>query len=431
MSDFITPGNYRLLSALLVTNGGAIHEISGFIPTFSIEESLESDCIYGYAEMYDSVGYLENLPIRGEENLRIIVEDAAQTRLTYELKVYKVSDINITDANDMITYKLHYVSRARYEASFRRIIQPFDDTVSNIARNVFESYYPSGFGDLLVPEETEGIFRCVIPNYTPIQTMNFLANRAYSTTSPSCSFRFFQTYDNFYFCTDEYLIKRAFDNPEEIKEFAYSDALNRDGEEFISEMQNMTEIRNIERINTMGDLSSGAYRSHVIQIDIIRGTVSLPGFDSTYSYNYLNERGNYTFTSGRGSTQDRHSDTFIQEYFTPENERRFIVVKDYEDRINGLQIRGNQFLPEIVTNRAAYRYHMNSMLVTARSNGRLDVNAGDLIKITLPEFNYSSTRGLNPQLSGYYLIKSLTHSFVRDAHQTLYTLMKYDWSIQQ
>lgn len=431
MTELILPGHFKLLSAILVTNTGSIHEISGFIPSFTIEESIESDCVYGYAEVYDSVGYLENLPIRGEENLRIVVEDAAQNAITYELKVYKVTDINISNVNDMITYKMHYVSRARYEASFRRVIEPFDDSISNIVRSIFERYYPSGFGDLLVPEETEGIFRCVIPNYTPMQTINFLANRAYSLTSPSCSFRFFQTSEGFYFATDEYLIKRFLENPEEIKQFAYSDALNRDGAEFEAEMQNMIEIKNVERINTMGDLSSGAYRSHVIEIDIIRGVVNLPGASPRYSYNFAIERDNYTFTSGRGSNQDRHSESFIQEYFTQENERRFIVVRDYEDEISGLQLRGNQFLPEIVANRAAYRYHMNSLLVTARSNGRLDLNAGDLIQITLPEFNYSSTRGLNPQLSGYYLIKTLSHSFVRDTHQTSYTLMKYDWSIRE
>jgi hypothetical protein len=430
MSDLVLPGQYKLLSAKLVTHSGIEQEFSGFIPVFSIEESIDSDCIRGTAEVIESMGYLETLPIRGEEDLIFQIEDALGQKNTYVMKIYKVSDVKISDTNDVLSYMLHFVSRSRYEASFRRIIEPFDDEISNIAKEVFEKYYPSDAPPLEI-EPTNVIFRCIIPNYTPMQAMNFLANRAYSDKRTSCSFRFFENTNGYFFVTDEYLIEKALDDPENIKEFSFSDAINKSGDEFVSQMQNLIEIRNTDRVNTMSDLISGAYRSHVIEIDLVAGSVNLPGKTSKHSYNYKEKQPSYKTTSGGAGTEDVHSSSFIDQYFNQENERRYIVVKDYANDSGQNQIRGNQYLPEIVANRIAYRHHLNNTVLHAKTNGRLDLNAGDIINVSIPEFNFSSSKGFNPQLSGYYMVSSVTQSFVRDVHQTILKILKYDWSTQE
>lgn len=429
MSDFSLPGQYKLLSATLSSPEGVTIEFSGFIPVFKIEESINSDCIQGYAEVYDNVGHLENVPIRGEEDLVIQIEDVLKKKTTYELKIYKVTDVEINDTNDGLRYTIHFVSKSRFDASFRRIIEPFDDTIDKIAETLFKKYYPQGSSELLL-EETKGKFRCIIPNYTPMQAMNFLASRAYSTNSPSCSFRFFETVNNYFFVSDEYLINRALENPQDIKTFGYNEALDKSGEEFEAQMANIIELRNEDRVNTMADLISGAYRSHVIEIDILKKKVNLPGVSQENSYDYTQKSATYVSTSGRGAAQSRHSSGFISSYFTQENERRYIVVKDYEDDSGELQIRGDQFLPEIVQNRTAYRHHLNNTIVTATINGRLDLNAGDIINIQIPQFNSSSQRGINRQLSGYYMIDTMVQNFTRDVHTTSFKLLKYDWSTE-
>lgn len=440
MSDFSLPGQYTLLSATLITFSGTQIEFSGFIPTFSIEESIETDSVRGYAEVYDNIGHLEQLPLRGEEDLILEVEDVFGQRTIYAMKIYKITDIEINDANDGLRYTIHMVSRSRFEASFRRVIEPHNDIISNIAQEIFNTYY---FGSSqLTVEPTEGIFRCVIPNYTPVQAMNFLASRAYSADSPSCSFRFFEVVrpssrssrteaseSSYYFVSDEYLINQAFESGN-ILDFSYSDALNKSGEEFEQQMRNLVNIRNTERVNTMRDLAAGAYRSQVTEIDLVRGRVTLSGMTDEYSYNFNEERSGYTFTSGPNlpSTDQRHTPGFTSTYFTQENEKRYIVVRDYADDAGQFQIRGDQHLPEIVTNRTAYRHHMSATTVTATANGRLDLNAGDVINFSIPQFDSSSTIQQNRQLAGFYLVSSVTQNFVRDVHTTNLKLMKYDWS---
>jgi len=418
-SEFVLPGHYKLLSAVIKAFGAPTGvDILSLIPTIVIEESLDYDCIRGTLTIIDSVGFLEDLPVRGEEILIIELEDAFKEKRRYEFFVYKVNNVNIKDTNDGLSYELHFVSKGRYETSKRKITRSFDTTIDRIAETIFATYYPSG-KDLIL-ENTTGDFRCVIPNYTPAQTMNFLTSRAYSTESPSCSFRFFETYENFFFVSDEFLIKQAKDNPDTIKEFTYNDAIDKSGKDFLAQMQNLISIENSDRVNTMTDLNSGAYRSNVIELDIVRRIVN------NRSYNYLDVKDDYA-SSPVGSTQGTHSEEFINDFFTEENEKKYLMIKDYasDGDIPGA-LRGEQYLPEITTNRIAYRQRLNNTTVYAKANGRFDLKAGDIINLLIPEFSVNS-KEFNKQLSGNYLVNDCIHRFIRDTHTVEMKLIKYDW----
>ena len=428
MSGFVLPGYYKLISAVVTPLNGDGIEILGLIPEFTIEESLDKDSIRGTASVYDNIGLLEDLPLRGEELLTIQIEDSLKNKVTHEFAIYKITDVNIKKTNDGLTYKIHFMSKYSFEAMFRRIIEPFNDTISNIVENIFSNYYVGP--KQLILEDTIGLFRCIIPNYTPMQSMNFLANRAYSRKSPSCSFRFFETSDNYYFVSDEYLINRFLENKEEIKEFTFSDAVDKSGTEFLTQMKNLVDIKNSDRVNTAMDLASGSYRSNVIEIDLIKRQVTLPGKSNKYEYDYQKAKKNYMSVSGKGEGEDSHTDEFINGYFTPENERRYIVIRDYDDS-GTQQLRGDQFIPEIVSNRLAYRHHLNHTVVYAKAHGRLDLSVGDIINIKIPEFKMSPNPQQNRQLSGHYMINDLTHVFNKDIHQTDMKLVKYDWSTKE
>jgi hypothetical protein len=314
---------------------------------------------------------------------------------------------------------MHFTSKWRFEAGKRRIIRPFETTISEIASNIFADYYPPG-KDLLV-EETDGVFRCIIPNYTPMQAMNFLASRAYSRLSTSCSFRFFENSDNFFFVSDEYMIENAKKNPETIKKFTFNDALNKSGADFFKQMFNIISIENTDRVNTMTDLYSGAYTSNVIEIDLVKKIVE------NKQFRYDGER--YIATANSDS-QGIHSDSFINDYFTEENARRYIIIKDYTS-IGDIpsNIRGEQYLQEIVQNRVAYRHHLNNTVIYAKTHGRLDLKVGDVIEINVE--NFSIANGItekNKQLSGYYLVNNCNHIFKHEVYETALKLIKYDWS---
>lgn len=424
MDQYLLPGYYRLISASVTQYGSRnLTEISGIIHKTVIEESIENDSIRGYVSIIDAVGLLENLPLRGEERLTIELEDILKQKKIFDLYVYKVDNITAKNTNDALSYDMHFVSYMRWNAGRHRIIAPFSRSIRDTAEQIFKTYY-SPFTKPFKTDVTDGNFECVIPNYTPIQAMKFLASRAYNSASPSCSFRFFENSENFYFVPDEYLIADAITN-DNIKEFTFLPSVEKTGYELEAQLRNLIELRNTDRINTVKDLYSGAYKSNPIVIDFVNRTVT----DNRYSY----QKSKNEFVSLNTKSkviEDQHSDNFIDYTFTDENERRFLIYKDYQS-LGDLpsSIKSEQFLPKIISRRLAYRHMLYRNTVYAKAYGRLDLKAGDIIKLDVTEFSPNNDNiEMNSQLSGNYILHDCTHIFDKETYETSMMLTKFDWS---
>lgn len=428
--DFLLPGYYKLVGATISPYGSTARvDISAIIHKIVIEESIENDSIRGYISVADGVGLLEKLPLRGEERLFIEVEDIFKVKKIFDLFVYKVEDVITKEANDIVFYDMVFVSYMRWNAGTRKIIEAFDRSIRETAEQIFKSYY-SPFTKEFKTDTTDGNFYCVIPNYTPPQALKFLANRAYNSESPSCSFRFFENSEAFYFVPDEWLIKQAVDN-NTIKEFTFipysnpmdlSNTSNKTSFDLETQMRNLIELKNTDRINTIADLTSGAYKNNPIVIDFVNKTVT----DNRYSYE--DSKTEFaSLNSGNMNIEDVHDDAFINRVFTDENEKRFLVFKDYQS--NGdlpTSIRSEQYLPQIISRRTTYRYLLYRNTVYVKAHGRLDLKAGDVIKLKIPEISPGENKS-DSTLAGNYLVHDCTHTFDKEVYEVSMMLTKFDW----
>jgi hypothetical protein len=420
---YVLPGYYNLDAAVISNYTGKQIDIQNLITSFNIVESIDLESIRGRVEVLDTIGFMEDFPLRGEENLQIVVEDPFKNKRRFDLFVYKIDNVEIKTSNDGLTYSLHFTSYSTFKAGLRKVVAPYENSISVIAQDIYDKYYDKNLKPFVV-EATEGIFRCVIPNYNPIQTMNFLASRAFSTQSPSCSFRFFENGDAFHFVSDEFLLKRAFeDNGSKIKEYTFDDNIDKSGAEFLKQMQNLVELRNVDRVDTMGDLYSGAYVNNVVELDLIRKRLV------NNRYRYTENKDRYKSFVENGRSIETHSNQFINDVFVTENERKFLLIKDYttlgDEPSN---IRGEQYLSQITSNRLAYRHQLSGTVVEAKTYGRLDLKAGDVIKLLINEFTSETNKGPNPQLSGNYILHSVTHMFTNEVYEMNFRLIKSDWS---
>ena len=424
MDQYLLPGHYKLIAATIFQYGGRVPvDISALVHKIVIEESIENDSMRGYMSVIDAVSLLEDLPLRGEERLTIEIEDILKEKKIYDLYVYKVDGISIKNTNDSLSYNMHFVSYMRWNAGGRRIIKAYTGNINTIADEIFSEYY-TPFTKKILVDETEGTFSCVIPNYTPVQALKFLASRAYSSESPSCSFRFFENSDNFYFVPDEYLIKEAI-RTDNIKEFTYLPAVDKSGVDIEAQLRNLIELTNTDRINTITDMYSGAYQNNPIVIDFVNKTVT----DNRYSYQ---ESKSEFIKIDQKATEidDLHSSNFTDYMFTEENERRFLIFKDYQSEGDlPSSIRSEQYLPKIISRRTAYRHLLYRNKVYAKAYGRLDLKAGDIIKLNVKEFSSGEYRSNGEsQLSGNYILHDCTHTFDKDLYEVSMMLTKFDWS---
>lgn len=450
----LNPSYYDLKSLTIQSVVGSVSEelgsstldITNLVPEIVINTSIDSDVLSGSIRVIDGVGVLEKFPLRGEERVSIVLEDSMENEITLDVMCYQISSMSVSDENGVVAYTMSFVSYQSFWAGKHRIIKAYrEEVVSDIVSELFEAYYrplresrPSDFGanpgetvnensnkDIIIYPLTEGSIRCTIPNMKPGEAINFLSKRSFSSGSPSCSFRFFENLRSYYFMTDEMMFDVAETRNKRFN-FTYYDSIPRTPDYFEEYMNNLDSFVNSRRVNSIEDMYGGAYRNKVITLDIIHARANL--LDEGYSY--LDNRGSY-FDVMNEQVKDRHTEEFINEFANEEVQKTFIVVKDYMDtggnQDNALQ--GMTFFPDIISNRIAYRKHLNSINIQAVGPGRFDISAGDVVNMLIPELNAEKeTIDTNKQLSGDYIVKSVTYHMENEIMKNHYILVKKEWS---
>ena len=422
LSIYPAPGSEVSRSAIDMRN---------LVSAISITESIENESIRGSMDVLDSSGLLEHYPIRGEEKMYINIEDSLGTEYEFYGFIYKIDNIRASDNNDKLVYRLYFVSYQRFYSDRFKISSAHNDLISNIAAKVFDTYFKESQSALLsdvnkslIVEPTEGQIRCVLPQYTPSQAMKFLESRSYSVDSPTCSFRFYERPDAFYFVSDEYMLEKA-KREDRIFDFTSDANIPQTNDMFIQRMLNMNSVTNTNRFDTFNDIHNGAYKNKIFVIDILNRSINLK--DPAFDYSKAKEK--WFKRTENTDMVERHSDEFTGNTFTDDNSRKFMFVKDYSED-NAGQLRGEQYIPQIASNRLSYMQHLNSIKLTSKSPGRLDISCGDYINLNVTDYYAAGpNKSPNNQLSGIYLVESVTRLFnTNDVFVNNYTLLKRNWN---
>lgn len=470
--SFINPTYYNLQKVLIRTEfiGTREYDVTSLIPRLTISSSIESEMVFGIARVIDSVGLLSGGvgrdPLRAEEQIIIEVADSKiinengglQSGIVAEPYrfvgfIYKIDNVQTKEINDSITYDIHFVSYQSFRANTYELIRAFiDEKVSDIAKTIFTDYYESSRTTSFIPpkekkklivEPTDGVYRCTIPRMKPDEAMGFLSKRAYSTTSPSCLFRFFESSRGFHFVTDEKLYRMATDSTDpdydesRFFEFTYVDAIPDTLEYFEDQLNNLEVIENTHRVNSFDDIFNGAYKNKVYEIDVLSRRLNLLNDDNQYDYFKVRDRYD-TKKSNARQTQfltDRHTPAFINAiHGTDENpQKKWLVVQNYTvgERSGENAMQAETYYADIISNRQAYSKHIESITVDAVGPGRLDITAGDIVNLIVQEFEFAKGDENfkdNKHLSGQYIVKSVTHGMERDTMKNSYVLIKRDWN---
>lgn len=446
-NETLTPSRVVVNRALLSSyDGSKTQTIAPLITEINISQSVDNTAFRGSIKLRDDISLLEQFPLRAEERLELEIQsNDLDTKKRLDLQIFKIDNVSTNDANDGVSYYIHFVSRITFESSRRKIIESFSNkSINQIVRILFNEYFskvdktddPLPLGGQrysvrnnerksLIIQPTENLFNCIIPNYTPSEAMYFLATRAYINQSlSSCSYRFFETLDEYMFVSDDYLVKKAIDG-DEVIDLVYSPFVSKDTRDINQQILSIEVLENQRRADISSDLYSGGYTNKILELDLIRGEAR------NIDFNYLEDGNRFTNTSGnQGDERSRvHTDAFIRDTFTQENAKPHIIFRDYADEgdIPGT-LRGEQYIAEITSRRIAYHHHLNNTVVSVSLSGRLDFKPGQMVNIEIFELTSADRRSLNPQLSGNYLIHTTNHNIQHDELSTTMKLIKYDWS---
>jgi hypothetical protein len=426
------------------------------VTEINFSQSMNSPAFTGSIKVQDNIGNLEKYPLRGEERLEIeITSNDTNTKKKLNLQVYRIDNVKINDANDGVSYYLHFVSKTSFDASKRRVIEPIrNNSINQAARDIFSKYFarlknnnaidlPFGgqsytVGDTerkFILQPTQDLFKGIIPNYTPADAMHFLSTRAYIRDAgfTSCSYRFFETLDDYYFVSDDYLIAYAIRRDEQIT-LNYFPQVSKDTTDMQQQVSSIERLEYPVRVDSNLDLRSGGYANKVTEINFMRREYKVKyfnyfGHDLINSYDISGSE--YIDSTGEKHTADSyiHTEEYARATFNRENAKQFLLFRDYGELgdIAG-PLRGEQYMSEIAARRVSYQHHLQATSLAATLKGRLDIRPGNVIKLNIMELTASSERKINPQLSGNYLVHSTNHSIINEELTTNLNIMKYDWS---
>lgn len=454
MAEF-NPSAYEISKCIITSYDGTTSRdiTSNFVGGFELSQSMFSTSYSGVLSILDGAGILDGLPIRGEETLELDITTFDQGEYTVKLvaQVWKISDIVPSTSSDSMTYNLHFMSRASFLAStYTNITEGYKTSISFAAQKVFNKYFgklssdkdyfiegtnrvrpyatprislENDEGRSFVVQPTVGISNILIPDITGQEAMYMLASRAYNPDTPSLTYRFFETYENFYFCTDEYFIADVKDN--ETVQLFYAPVVDYDGPAE-GQTQRIESLQVISKgIDTVTDVYSGSYRSKVTEIDLVRGAVNYVNFD------YNNAR--YIDMSGtpKDMAFNPHTEQFRNDMFRDDNAKTFTVFRDYlRNGDTPSTLRNDQHLSEIIQNRTSYYYHLNATSLGASMMGRLDLRPGQIADLEVLSLSgLDQGQGLNLTMSGRYIIQSVNHSSNGEGSLvTQLRMAKFDWS---
>jgi len=451
------PSEAEIISIKITSYDGSKTEdlSTNFYYEFGVKQSIDSPAWQGYIKVIDAIGFLEKFPLRAEEKMELkLIASDLNTEINLYTNIIKVTDIQPLQSNNGSSYTIHFVSEETFKGGTRSVSKAYDLQTSDTVREVFNTYYsniptkenastqdsvhdrvlPFGARRYLITEtqkrkqqrnlfiqDTASRSRLVIPRLTPAETMQMLGARSYNPETPSCTFRFFETLENYYFCTDEFLVKDI--ENDHVIQLYYSPTASVDPKAPLDQINRIESLHIAQKsIDLEKDVFSGSYRSEVTELDFVRKKANIRNFNYDTDGKYMDMKGDI-----RSLDDNPHTEEFRNDIFTKENARSFMIFKDYQSSGDlSSNIHRNRFLSEIIQNRVSYLSHLNNTQVEVSLKGRLDIRPGYIVNLNIPELSTGTLN--NETLSGRYLIKSTSHVISEGVLETSLQLSKFDWN---
>jgi hypothetical protein len=430
----IQAGNYSIKRLTIIGEKTSVN-LSAVFTEINIFESIYSASLTGWITVNDANNLISgsnSLPIMGNEAIIIEVsvgDHISQQAITKKIAVKpviknivfvgRVIDIkNRTMINERSqSYEIHFVSEEFVLDRNIRISKSFINLpIHNIVEKVFSEF---GIPDTYEFEKTVRIANVVIPNWTPLKTINWLASRAISETYNTPTFFFFQTLYNdgptsgvrssytksrytettsnkFWFLSLDDLL--AYDAKKKI--YFRPGNIRIDTPELAYEYANVYNYEVVNSFNTLTNNVNGLYNSTLISHDITTKTWKKTvfnyddGFDKFY---HLEE-----FKMFPGLTDSKNN------RFNSKNYKESLIIYNPTGTLEN---------PNFTENISSIRSHRLASLDLFRVRitlpGDCTLESGDVVYFDLPSPEPGGENKMDTYYKGNLLITHIRHTITK------------------
>ena len=398
-------------------------ELNQIVTGWNLNESMFRTNINGSANVVDAEGIFRSLPIIGEEIITVQWKDFFGDIASKQFYCYGVRDLGpLEDSSEHIMrYQLDFTSLEHLTAAQGDVRQSFaDQLISDMAKSVFDTYYDTNSKTIEI-EPTVGNQTYAIPSLTPAATMHFLAKRAYGGEDSTNNYYFFETKDNFFFCTPEYLHNKYKDMVKDEKalednNLLFYTAQTADDNTPTGQLRNQQTVSGISYgnpSNTLNEISDGEYKTSMLEIDLLNHTTSrtVTEYKKIITNNKIDD------------LVIPHTDKFLNDNM-PVIEERY-VLKDYN--VPGLERGKNRHYPfyrEVINSKHLFSNAMAKYSINCTIRGRNPLIPGMVIFLMVDLVEVGDNKRPDIARDGLYIVTNITNAFLEDEFSQLITLTK-------
>jgi hypothetical protein len=420
--------SFDVQDVTITTYSGREIKINNMWMVIDIYEDLYNNCLTGQLVIRDHQNLILNGPICGRETLKVSFETPGRAKNTKEFYVYKIGPRTPNDNSQTVEYTLSFVSKEFITSQQTKISQHYDGMINETISKIFKDYL-QGSPDKLEASTCMHKQEFIIPYWSPLTAINWLASRAVDQTNPeNCNWIFYETLDGFKFKSLSELMKQPPTSaPDSFLESLgrsvvtffgsntkgkYSDFAYFPKKDRAEERDKEREFKNMERFimqaqfNTMENIDNGMYASHLLTHDIVRKKYE------HHKYDYNKEfKKNDTLEDNPLVAQgnDKLSDKEWGHYKFYTKHRLLFDKKNDNDKIETWALKRNSQMQQA----DAVRFNFT---VPGDSERRV----GQVVSVTIPNFLSPSMPGQNwydKYLVGNYLISSINHKITKENYE--------------
>ena len=246
-------------------------DISASVVSLDIYESIFQNTITGTVRLKETHGYPEYFPLVGTEFLFIefVIDYLGEERIFNRVfRIRKIGDQSFPK-NEEREYTINLVTPEFFQSMSSRMTKRYTGTCAEAVKEIMETRLQIEDKRIYAAEKTSGTIDVLIPNYTPLQAINYFTAISLTEEVPYASnFLFYETLDGFYFRSIRGILQQ-YSAGNEVATFQVN-ANKLTGAQVIDEAQAFSSIIQIHQKNTLDvltDATSGVLRSRMLHLD--------------------------------------------------------------------------------------------------------------------------------------------------------------------
>lgn len=398
--------DYEIQSLEIISSGGQTIDVRNIFTQLQIYQDIFSSVMHGNILINDGMDIFNNFYFCGNEYIRIVIDKPSLDEpIKKTFRVYKATDRKKT-GNSGQGYILHFCSDEMILSNSMLVSKAYKNaTAADIVRDVLVNELKINQNKLASFDPTSGIYDFIVPNYRPLEAIQWAVARSYDESGKSCYF-FFENTRGYNFQSLQTLYKRPIYKKVkyEIKNAEEPDpAVNKDSAD---------NLKIVNDFDLLTSISNGSFASKLLTVDI-------------FSQNFVE----YSYSAQKAESE--------QKLLNPNKPINVLENKNQENAltafnscfttyalINDTKSEKENTINKWLMPRALHMSLVNHFRIKLTLPGDTAMNAGDIVELDFPKFKAADESGkeFDEYRSGKYLVAAVNHKFFEDTFLSIVEL---------